>query len=155
MWSPRETTLCSWSAAAAVYKREELLRGIRWSSATVEQGHRSASIIGQFHMTMGSDMLMKGSYFHMMKPFVTAEKPRKSVVVALKRIERLEHRRPGHTNGRHIFLKTLFDEAMSALTPGARLSVAARTEIMKQHSRLFRELLPVERSGMEHRARLA
>ena len=57
---------------AALVEAVELLRDIRWSSATVEQGHRSASIIAQLHMTMGSDMLMQRSYFHMMKPLVTA-----------------------------------------------------------------------------------
>ena len=38
--------------------------------------------------------MMKRSYFHMMKPLVAAEKPRKSVVVALRRIARVRNRQP-------------------------------------------------------------
>ena len=140
---------------AALVEAVELLRDIRWSSATVEQGHRSASIIGQLHATMGSDMLMMRSYIHMMKPLVTAEKARKSVTVALKRIARSEDRQPKHITGRQFFLKAMFGEAMAALPAGAKLHRATSKSIMKEHSCLYKQMPSPERNGLEHRAKLA
>ena len=91
----------------------------------------------------------------MMKPLVTAEKARKSVTVALKRIARSEDRQPKHITGRQFFLKAMFGEAMAALPAGAKLHRATSKSIMKEHSCLYKQMPSPERNGLEHRAKLA
>lgn len=129
-----------------------LLRECPWSTVHVEQSHGSLGVLHRFHPSYTPQTLCTRAMLHQARHLFTKSADEKRIEKQIDRVDALRLRHRGNISARHAFMGGLMREVKAGMPAGSKMSPELRTEVMKQHGRLYELLSPHQKVTWEREA---
>ena len=140
------------------YPRHTLVAGVRlmgevhWSTAVVEQGHASATLMKRAHPGYSSHIIAIRSHLHMLRVLFAKPPVPREQREAEAMLLRLESKAPQRQSGRSLFYAETVREAKARLPEGQKLTRADLQRLMQQHVEHWKMLSPQSQALYDRQA---
>lgn len=130
----------------------DLLGQTSWSTTCVEQGHSAAAQVVRRHPEYSSSLMAARSMIIQARTLFATSKVERGIHRAQRSILRLQSKRPDRIRGRHMFFRTLCQQATRSKAWGKVLKTRFSKDIIKGHSRVWSSLNEADRQIYEESA---
>lgn len=147
-----------WRLLRMGFPAEELELGVRlmgqlgWSTKVVEQGHAAASVVMKCHRQYGSHTMQGRSFLVQARPLLQGDVEDKVIGQLRERIHKLERLQPQRVGGRHMYMKSLREQAATMQAAGRQWDHDIGKVIMKGHGAKWKALTAQQRQRFERSA---